>query len=67
VLKRDVPAKEVEAEFTRLFSGTWRWTARKVTDNKFTVRFPSVQLIKDWGRFNPVKMKTVKAKIQIDQ
>jgi hypothetical protein len=47
VLKRDVPAKEVEAEFTRLFSGTWRWTARKVTDNKFTVRFPSVQLIKD--------------------
>jgi hypothetical protein len=22
---------------------------------------------KDWGRFNPMKMKTVKAKIQIDQ
>jgi hypothetical protein len=67
VLKGDVSAKHVEAEFTRLLSRTWRWTARKVADNKFTVRFPSVQLIKDCGRFNPVKMKTVKAKIQIDQ
>jgi hypothetical protein len=49
-----------------IFSGAWRWTTRRVTDNKFTVRFPRAQLIKDWERFNLVKMRTVKAKIQID-
>jgi hypothetical protein len=67
VLKGEMNAKQLEDEFTRLLSGTWRWTARKVSDNKFTMRFPSVQLIKDWSRFNPVKIRTVKAKIQIDQ
>jgi hypothetical protein len=67
VLKGEVNAKQLEDEFTRLLSRTWRWTVRKVADNKFTMRFPSVQLIKDWSRFNPMKMRIVKAKIQIDQ
>lgn len=37
-----------------------------MADNKFTVRFPTTQLIKDWSKFNPVKMRTARAKIQIE-
>jgi hypothetical protein len=36
---------------------------RRVSDNKFTVRFHDVQLIKDWAKFNPVKVRTIIAKI----
>jgi hypothetical protein len=32
----------------------------------FTVRFPYAQLIQEWNYFNPVTMRIVKAKIQID-
>jgi hypothetical protein len=61
-----VATKQLEDEFTRILSGVWRWTIRRVADSKFTVRFPSSQLIKDWGRFNLVKMRTTNAKVQID-
>jgi hypothetical protein len=37
-----------------------------VADNKFTVRFLNAQLIKEWEKFNHVKMRSVKAQIQID-
>lgn len=40
-------AKQIEEEFTRILSGVWRWTTRKVEDNKFLVRFPTAQLIKE--------------------
>jgi queuine/archaeosine tRNA-ribosyltransferase len=66
IVKGSPTAKQVEDEFTRILSGTWRWTARKIAENKFTMRFSTMQLIKDWGRFNPVKMRSVKAKLQID-
>jgi hypothetical protein len=66
ILKGTVTAKQLEEEFTRILSGSWRWTARRVAGNKYIVRLPDVQLIKEWGKFNPVKMRTAKAKIQID-
>jgi hypothetical protein len=56
----------LEEEFTMILSGSWRWSARRMADNKYTVRFPDVQLIKEWGKFNPVQMRTVKTKILID-
>jgi hypothetical protein len=37
-----------------------------VADYKFTVRFLNAQLIKEWEKFNHVKMRSVKAEIQID-
>ncbi|TVU50360.1 hypothetical protein EJB05_01730, partial [Eragrostis curvula] len=40
--------------------------ARKVKYDKFTVRFPTAQMIKDWGRFRPLGMRTVQAQIAID-
>jgi hypothetical protein len=66
VVKGSITTKQLEDEFTRILSGAWGWTTRKVAENKFTVRSPTVQLIKEWGRFNPIKMRTMKSKIQID-
>lgn len=40
VVSGQVTAKQIEDEFTRILSGVWRWTARRVDDNKFLVRFP---------------------------
>jgi hypothetical protein len=37
-----------------------------VADNMFIVRFPYAQLIQEWNCFNPINMRTIKAKIQID-
>jgi hypothetical protein len=42
------------------------WTARRVANNKFIVRFPNVQLIQEWAKFNHVKMSTAKATIHIE-
>jgi hypothetical protein len=42
VLKGVVTAKMIEDEFTRILPRLWRWTARKIVDNQFTVRFPNV-------------------------
>jgi hypothetical protein len=44
----------------------WRWTTHRVADNKFILRFHTTQLINDWSKFNPVKMRTTRAKIQIE-
>jgi hypothetical protein len=66
ILKGEVTTKLIEEEFTRILPGIWRWTARKVVDNMFTVRFPNVQLIKDWNRFNPISLRTMKAKIMVE-
>jgi hypothetical protein len=66
MLKGVVTSKKIEEEFTRILSGTWRWTARRIVDNKFTIRFPTQQLICDWSRFNPIKVWSAKAKIQIE-
>jgi hypothetical protein len=66
VVKGNVSSKQIEEEFARILPRLWRWTIRKISDNQFTVRFPNVQLIKDWSRFNPVKMRTAKTKLQID-
>jgi hypothetical protein len=66
MIKGSIIAKPLEEEFTRIMSGIWRWTGRKVVDNKFAIRFPDVQLIRDWAMFNHVKLRIVNAKIQID-
>jgi hypothetical protein len=53
-VKGVVTARQVEEEFARIHPKTWRWTARKVADNMFTVRFPNAQIIAEWECFNPI-------------
>jgi hypothetical protein len=66
VLKGMVTTRVIEEEFKRIFPKNWRWTAKRVADNLFTVRIPSAQTIKDWEVFNPISMRNVKAKIKVD-
>jgi hypothetical protein len=66
MLKGSLTTKQIDDEFTRILSGVWRWIARKVADKKFIVRFPNQQMIKDWEKFNTVKLRSVNAKIHID-
>jgi hypothetical protein len=65
VLKGMVTSKQIEDEFARIYPSSWRWTARKVADNTFTVKFPNNQLIDEWSCFNPISIRFVKAKINI--
>jgi hypothetical protein len=65
VVKGSITAKQLEDEFSRILPEGWRWTARKVADNMFTVRFPNALLIQEWACFNPISMRSVKAKIHI--
>jgi hypothetical protein len=37
-----------------------------LTINKFLVRFPSAELIKDWNRFNPISLRVVRAKVMVE-
>ncbi|TVU05367.1 hypothetical protein EJB05_48526, partial [Eragrostis curvula] len=67
VVSGEVTARQLELEFKSILSGNvWRWTARPAGPNKFTVRFPNSQLIKDWGHFKPLGMRTTNAQIAID-
>lgn len=67
VLKGNVDAKQLENEFRCILGpNVWRWTAKQIAENKFTVRFPSAQLIKEWGYFRPLGMRTADAQIAID-
>jgi hypothetical protein len=61
-----VTSRQIEEEFIRILPKNWRWSARHVADNMFTVRFPNAQTIKEWEVFNPISMRNVKAKINVD-
>jgi hypothetical protein len=66
VLKGSVTTKHIEDEVHWISPSTWRWTSRRIADNIFTVRFPTTQLIKECECFNPISMRMVKAKIQVE-
>jgi hypothetical protein len=63
VVKGVVTAKQIEEEFTRILPSVWRWTARRIADNMFTMTFPNALLINEWACFNPISMRQVKARI----
>jgi hypothetical protein len=46
----------------------WRWIATtiRVVDNIFTMRLPNAQLIREWGCFNQISMRSSKTKLRID-
>jgi hypothetical protein len=63
-VKGIVTARQVE-EFTRIYPKKWRWTARRLANNMFHVRFPNAQMISEWECFNPINMRNVKAKVKV--
>jgi hypothetical protein len=66
VVKGVFSAKQIEEEFCRILPSVWRWAARRVANNMFTARFPNALLISEWACFNPISVRVVKAKIQVN-
>lgn len=49
----EATAKQIESVFKSVVSSDqWKWTARRLADNKFTMRFPSAKMILDYSNFN---------------
>lgn len=45
--------RQIEMEFKNVLSTKyWRWTAKQVAGNKFTMRFPNAKMVQDYSNFN---------------
>lgn len=65
VISGSVTARQLEQEFANILgANVWRWTARKIDDSSYSMRFPNAQLIKSWGHFDLI-MQTTPAQISI--
>jgi predicted nucleotide-binding protein (sugar kinase/HSP70/actin superfamily) len=65
VIKGELSAKQLEMEFRNIISAeTWRWSARRVADNKYVMRFPNAKMVHEYSRFN-LGIKDVEAQITI--
>lgn len=66
VIRGDLTAKQLETKFTNIISSdTWRWTARKVVENKFVMKFPNAKMVQEYSRFN-LGIKDVDAHITVE-
>lgn len=46
VSRGDLTSKQLENEFKSVVSSEhWKWSARKIADNKFTMRFPNAKMV----------------------
>jgi hypothetical protein len=44
--------KQIEMEFKNIMSvNLWNWSAKRVADNKFIMRFPSAKMVPDYSNF----------------
>jgi hypothetical protein len=66
IVKGVVTARQVEEEFTRIHPKTWSWMTRRVANNIFTVRFPNAWTISESECFNPISMRSVRAKLKAE-
>jgi len=66
VVRGELSGKMIENEFKRLVScAQWKWFARRVADNKYTMRFPTAKMILDYSNFN-LGIKNVDAQFTIE-
>lgn len=46
VSRGDLTSKQLENEFKSVVSSEhWKWSARKIADNKFIMRFPNAKMV----------------------
>jgi predicted Zn-ribbon and HTH transcriptional regulator len=57
----EVNARQVEGEFKAQAgpSSTWRWFAKKISENKFQIKFPTAQKVEELSFFTGMEMRTV--------
>jgi hypothetical protein len=66
----DVIARQVEGEFKAQAgqSSTWRWYAKKISDKKFQMKFPTAKKVEELSFFTGMEMRTVPSvKFKVDQ
>lgn len=67
VLSGEANAKQNENEFKRFVSSKfWKWSARKLADNRFSLRFPDAQLVQMYSNFSFLGMKEADAQIKVE-
>lgn len=60
-------AKQIEEEFRHTdVSKVWRWSARKLADNKYSMRFPDARMVQVYSHFKCLGMKVAKAQIKVE-
>jgi 5-hydroxyisourate hydrolase-like protein (transthyretin family) len=66
----EVTARQVEGEF-RAQDGqasTWRWYAKKISEGKFQMKFPTANKVEELTFFNGMEMRTVPGlKFKVDK
>ncbi|KAG2582645.1 hypothetical protein PVAP13_6KG185730, partial [Panicum virgatum] len=66
VVKGELSAKMIENEFQRLVSSAqWKWLAKKIEDNKYSMRFPTAKMVMDYSNFT-LGVKSVDAQFSIE-
>lgn len=59
--------RKLEQEFMNMLGkNVWRWSARKIREDKFLMRLPDPKIINDLGYFRPLGMRSANAQITID-
>ena len=44
----------------------WRWSARNIAENKFTMRFPDAQMVQVYSNFKSLGLRDADAKIMVE-
>jgi len=53
VVRGELSGKMIENEFKRLVSSThWKWSAKRIADNKYTMKFPTAKIVLDYSNFS---------------
>lgn len=67
VIKGEANARQIEAEFKHIDNNkVWRWSARKLAENKFSLRFPDAQMVQVYSNFKSLGMKEAEAQIVVE-
>ena len=53
VKRGELTAKQIENEFKSVVSSEhWKWSERKITNNKFSMRFPTAKMVLEYSKFD---------------
>lgn len=52
VISGELTSKKIEMELRNIVSsGIWKWNARQIAENKFSMRFPTAKMVEKYRKF----------------
>jgi hypothetical protein len=67
VIEGEVTAKHIESEFSNIVDkNVWKRSARKIANNKFSLRFPDARMVQVYKNFKSMALKVVNAQIVVE-